>query len=75
MRVARPPMIVAATVRVMWEGWEGHKAGRDIGYCQMEKLANLHLLPTAGFLVSCFPYKIKGASAGFTRAVALFKDA
>jgi kynurenine formamidase len=54
--------------------WEGHKAGRDIGYCQMEKLANLHLLPSVGFLVSCFPYKIKGASAGFTRAVALFED-
>lgn len=54
--------------------WEGHKAGRDIGYCQMEKLANLHLLPPFGFLVSCFPYKIKGASAGFTRAVALFED-
>ena len=29
--------------------WEGHKAGRDIGYCQMEKLANLHLLPPSGF--------------------------
>jgi kynurenine formamidase len=54
--------------------WEGHKAGREIGYCQMEKLANLHLLPPVGFLVSCFPYKIKGASAGFTRAVALFED-
>ena len=54
--------------------WEGHKAGREIGYCQMEKLTNLHLLPSFGFLVSCFPYKIKGASAGFTRAVALFED-
>ena len=21
--------------------WEGHKAGRDIGYCHMEKLTNL----------------------------------
>jgi kynurenine formamidase len=52
--------------------WEGHKAGRDIGYCQMEKLTNLHLLPATGFMVSCFPYKIKDASAGFTRAVALF---
>jgi kynurenine formamidase len=52
--------------------WEGHIAGRDIGYCQMEKLANLDLLPADGFVVSCFPYKIKGASAGFTRAVALF---
>ena len=54
--------------------WEGHKAGREIGYCHMEKLANLHLLPPFGFLVSCFPYKIKGASAGFVRAVALFEE-
>lgn len=54
--------------------WEGHKAGRDIGFCHMEKLTNLHLLPPSGFLVSCFPYKIKGASAGFTRAVALLEE-
>lgn len=50
--------------------WEGHKAGRDIGYGQMEKLSNLEVLPSSGFWVSCFPYKIKGGSAGFTRAVA-----
>ena len=54
--------------------WEGHKAGRDIAYCHMEKMTNLHLLPDSGFMVSCFPYKIKGASAGFTRAVALFEE-
>lgn len=54
--------------------WEGHKAGRDIGYGQMEKLANLDQLPPSGFIVSCFPYKIKGASAGFTRCVALIRD-
>lgn len=54
--------------------WEGHKAGRDIGYAQMEKLAHLDQLPADGFLISCFPYKIKGASAGFTRCVALFLD-
>jgi kynurenine formamidase len=53
--------------------WEGHKAGREIGYGQLEKLTNLHLLPPTGFTVSCFPYKIKGASAGFTRAVAIFE--
>lgn len=52
--------------------WEGHKAGRDIGYGQMEKLANLEQLPADGFLVSCFPYKIRHASAGFVRAVAIF---
>lgn len=52
--------------------WEGHKAGRDIGYGQMEKLANLEQLPADGFQVSCFPYKIRHASAGFVRAVAIF---
>jgi kynurenine formamidase len=51
--------------------WEGHKAGRDIGYCHLEKLHNLEALPATGFTVSCFPVKIRGASAGWTRAVAL----
>jgi len=51
--------------------WEGHKAGRDIGYCHLEKLHNLESLPDDGFTVCCFPVKIKGASAGWTRAVAL----
>lgn len=51
--------------------WEGHKAGREQAYCQLEKLANLEKLPPFGFTVSCFPFKIRGGSAGFTRAVAL----
>jgi len=51
--------------------WEGHKAGRDAGYCQIEKLTNLDLLPSTGFTVSCFPAKIERASAGWTRAVAI----
>lgn len=54
--------------------WEGHKAGRDIGYCHLEKLHNLESLPATGFYISCFPHKIKGASAGWTRAVAIFDD-
>ena len=54
--------------------WEGHKAGRDIGYCHLEKLHNLEALPANGFTVSCFPVKIRGASAGWTRAVAIFED-
>lgn len=54
--------------------WEGHKAGRDIGYCHLEKLHNLESLPGHGFMVSCFPHKIKGASAGWTRAVAIFEE-
>lgn len=52
--------------------WEGHKAGREIGYCHLEKLHNLEALPAHGFTVSCFPVKIRGASAGWTRAVAIF---
>jgi kynurenine formamidase len=54
--------------------WEGHKAGRDIGYCHLEKLHNLEVLPSSGFTVSCFPHKIKGASAGWTRAVAIIDE-
>jgi len=53
--------------------WEGHKAGRDIGYCHLEKLHNLEALPPQGFTVSCFPHKIRGASAGWTRAVAIIE--
>jgi kynurenine formamidase len=51
--------------------WEGHKAGREIGYCHLEKLHNLEALPAFGFLVACFPVKIRAASAGWTRAVAI----
>ena len=51
--------------------WEGHKAGRDAAYFQIEKLHNLEALPSHGFDVICFPVKIKGASAGWTRTVAL----
>jgi kynurenine formamidase len=54
--------------------WEGHKAGREIPYWQMEKLHNLESLPPFGFEVVCFPVKIKNASAGWTRAVAIFED-
>ena len=54
--------------------WEGHRASMEIGYCHMEKLSNLESLPGNGFEVSCFPFKIKGASAGFTRAVAIFEE-
>jgi len=51
--------------------WEGHKAGREIGYCHIEKLHNLESLPPFGFRISCFPVKIDAASAGWTRAVAI----
>ena len=51
--------------------WEGHKAGREIGYCHIEKLHNLESLPAKGFTVSCFPVKVRAGSAGWTRAVAI----
>ncbi|MDX5384107.1 MAG: cyclase family protein [Rhodobacterales bacterium] len=54
--------------------WEGHRASIDIGYCHMEKLGNLETLPATGFTISCFPVKLKGGSAGFTRAVAIFEE-
>ena len=54
--------------------WEGHRAGREIGYCHMEKLSNLDALPADGFTVACFPVKIERASAGWTRAVAIIEE-
>jgi len=51
--------------------WEGHKAGREMPYYQMEKLQNLETLPSHGFTVICFPVKIERASAGWVRAVAV----
>lgn len=51
--------------------WEGHKAGADTIYCHIEKLANLHLLPDAGFEVIALPVKVEGGSAGWCRPVAI----
>jgi kynurenine formamidase len=51
--------------------WEGHRAGREIGYCHIEKLHNLESLPPAGFEIACFPVSVQGGSAGWTRAVAI----
>lgn len=51
--------------------WEGHKAGKEKEYCHLEKLHNLDQLPATDFMISCFPVKIKAASAGWTRAVAI----
>ncbi|MDT8273988.1 MAG: cyclase family protein [Desulfomonilia bacterium] len=50
--------------------WEGHFAGIEKGYFQIEKLTNLDKLPPTGFTFYCFPIKIKDASAGWIRAVA-----
>ena len=54
--------------------WEGHRAGREIGYSHLEKLHNLEALPPDGFQVVCFPVKVHRGSAGWTRAVAILDD-
>jgi len=51
--------------------WEAHLVGVDKEYCHMEQLTGLDRLPLSGFKVACFPLKIKGASAGPSRVVAL----
>ncbi len=54
--------------------WEGHRAGREIGYSHMEKLGNLDALPPDGFEIIAFPVKIHRASAGWTRVVAVIHE-
>jgi kynurenine formamidase len=55
--------------------WESHFYGTEREYCQIERLAHLNQLPRPfGFRVCCFPYNIRGASAGWTRAVAIFES-
>lgn len=51
--------------------WEGHKAGAECIYFQMEKVANLDKLPPFGFKVMAFPIKVDKASAGWVRPVAI----
>jgi kynurenine formamidase len=71
----RPFASMVADYRRTGDGrfiWPAHFAGVEREYCQIEKLANLDQLPRPhGFWVSCLPVKIKGASAGWCRAVAL----
>jgi kynurenine formamidase len=55
--------------------WEAHFAGIEHGYCHMEKMTGLDRIPKPhGFKVACFPIKIKNASAGWTRPVAIIEE-
>jgi len=54
--------------------WEGHRVGREKAYCHIEKLTSLEKLPAIGFQVICLPVSIKGASAGWSRVVALLDE-
>ena len=71
----RPFAAMAAEFKRTGDGrvlWPAHYAGLTREYCQIEKLANLDLIPEpVGFWVSCLPVKIKSASAGWCRAVAM----
>jgi kynurenine formamidase len=52
--------------------WAAHQV--DLAYSQIERLANLGALPSAGFHVSCFPLRIVGASAAPARVVGILED-
>lgn len=57
------------------ELWPAHFAGRDVEYCQIEKMANLDALPrrTEIPLVAA-PVVIDGASAGWVRPLAIISN-
>jgi kynurenine formamidase len=71
----RPFGAMAADFKRTGDGrflWPAHYAGLEKEYCQIEKLTNLDQIPSpVGFYVSCLPVKIKAASAGWCRAVAM----
>lgn len=67
---------IPTMVRALAEGdkeqfFGAHLVGREVGFCIVEKLANLHLLPATGFTVALFPVKIERASGAWVRAVAI----
>jgi kynurenine formamidase len=74
----RPLPYLAEEFRVQGDPkviWAAHFAGIDIGYCHMEKMANLAAIGRPfGFTVCCFPIKIKRASAGWCRPVAIVNE-
>ena len=52
--------------------WPSHFLGRRREYAHMERLGNLGAIPKPyGFIVCCFPVKVKDAGAGWCRAVAI----
>ncbi len=51
--------------------WPAHLYGREREYCQLERLTNLGAIGRPhGFKVSCFPVRLAGGDAGWTRVVA-----
>ena len=68
------PFDVMREQRKPEEFLEAHFIGNEREYCHLENLANLDKLPPFGFQVVVFPIKIEGASAGWTRAVAIVEE-
>jgi kynurenine formamidase len=55
--------------------WESHFYGKEREYLQIERLTNLEAIPIPfGFTVVAFPVKIEGASAGWSRVVAIIEE-
>ncbi|MCA2693152.1 MAG: cyclase family protein [Microcystis sp. M015S2] len=55
--------------------WPAHFYGRQREYCQIERLTNLAKIPVStGFTVACFPIKVRGCGAGWSRVVAIVPE-
>ena len=54
--------------------WSAHFTGRQREFCVVEKLFNLASLPPSGFRMTCFPIKLRGASAAWARPVAWIEE-
>lgn len=73
----RPFDVMAAEARAgdVDQLWEAHFYGKDREYSHIEKLSNLDALPRpTGFRVAAFPVKVAGASAAWTRVVAIYEE-
>jgi kynurenine formamidase len=56
------------------ELWPAHFAGRDLEYCQIEKMANLTALPQTGARITAFPVNVEDGSASWVRPVAFVEE-
>lgn len=73
----RPVSAMAEEFRRTGDGsvlWATHLHGRQREYLQIEKLGNLDAIPATGALISALPVKLKGATAGWCRAVAMIEE-
>ncbi len=68
-------MIDEVKAGTLEQAFESHMYGREHEYLQIERLANLDQLPQpTGFTVVAFPFKLEGASASWSRVVAIFEE-